>query len=152
MGLCRMLPEFWFGTGSCIFPSNCPFLVCGIHYLHFGIILFFCTSVLVLLVSYCTEPIDDQHVSDFLTSCAHGRECRWHWGDLYERAVRRSLPLEFVCVKSLISWIVVNYRSPHLLMCMQHIFSKMFKSYCILTYPTYQRHILTPQWLDRSNA
>uniref|UniRef100_A0A671UGE7 Sodium/glucose cotransporter 2 n=1 Tax=Sparus aurata TaxID=8175 RepID=A0A671UGE7_SPAAU len=69
MGLCRMLPEFWFGTGSCIFPSNCPFLVCGIHYLHFGIILFFCTSVLVLLVSYCSMPIDDQHVSDFLTSC-----------------------------------------------------------------------------------
>uniref|UniRef100_A0A8C6P6G1 Sodium/glucose cotransporter 2 n=1 Tax=Nothobranchius furzeri TaxID=105023 RepID=A0A8C6P6G1_NOTFU len=63
MGLCRMLPEFWFGTGSCVFPSQCPFLVCGIHYLHFAIILFFCTSVLVLLVSYCTEPIDDQYVS-----------------------------------------------------------------------------------------
>lgn len=63
MGLCRMLPEFWFGTGSCIFPSNCPFLVCGIHYLHFGIILFFCTSVLVLAVSFCTPPIEDQHVS-----------------------------------------------------------------------------------------
>lgn len=64
MGLCRMLPEFWYGTGSCIFPSDCPFLVCGIHYLHFAIILFFCTSVLVLLVSYCTEPIKDQHVSE----------------------------------------------------------------------------------------
>lgn len=63
MGLCRMLPEFWFGTGSCIFPSNCPFLVCGIHYLHFGIILFFCTSVLVLAISFCTPPIEDQHVS-----------------------------------------------------------------------------------------
>uniref|UniRef100_A0A671UJ14 Sodium/glucose cotransporter 2 n=1 Tax=Sparus aurata TaxID=8175 RepID=A0A671UJ14_SPAAU len=73
MGLCRMLPEFWFGTGSCIFPSNCPFLVCGIHYLHFGIILFFCTSVLVLLVSYCSMPIDDQHVSDFLTSYVYLR-------------------------------------------------------------------------------
>lgn len=62
MGLCRMIPEFWFGTGSCIYPSNCPFLVCGIHYLHFGIILFLCTSVLVLVVSCCTQPIDDQHV------------------------------------------------------------------------------------------
>uniref|UniRef100_A0A8C4I6X3 Sodium/glucose cotransporter 2 n=1 Tax=Dicentrarchus labrax TaxID=13489 RepID=A0A8C4I6X3_DICLA len=66
MGLCRMLPEFWFGTGSCIFPSNCPYLVCGVHYLHFGIILFFCTSVLVLVVSYCTKPIEDQHVSNFV--------------------------------------------------------------------------------------
>ncbi|KAF3848052.1 hypothetical protein F7725_021080 [Dissostichus mawsoni] len=54
MGLCRMLPEFC-----------CPFLVCGIHYLHFAIILFFCTSVLVLLVSLCTPPIQEQHVSDF---------------------------------------------------------------------------------------
>ncbi|MEQ2184046.1 hypothetical protein GOODEAATRI_003914, partial [Goodea atripinnis] len=62
MGLCRMLPEFWFGTGSCIFPSQCPFLICGIHYLHFAIILFSCTSVLVLLVSFCTEPIEDKHV------------------------------------------------------------------------------------------
>lgn len=68
MGLCRMLPEFWFGTGSCIFPSQCPFLVCGVHYLHFAIILFFCTSVLVLLVSLSTEPIDDQYVSDLLRS------------------------------------------------------------------------------------
>lgn len=65
LGLCRMLPEFWFGTGTCVFPSRCPFLVCGIHYLHFGIILFLCTSVLVLLVSYCSQPIEDQHVREF---------------------------------------------------------------------------------------
>uniref|UniRef100_A0A7N6AQ03 Sodium/glucose cotransporter 2 n=1 Tax=Anabas testudineus TaxID=64144 RepID=A0A7N6AQ03_ANATE len=77
MGLSRMLPEFWFGTGSCIFPSSCPFLVCGIHYLHFAIILFFCTAVLVLLVSYCTEPIDDQHVSDFfITQSRTGRRAK----------------------------------------------------------------------------
>lgn len=69
MGLCRMIPEFWFGTGSCIYPSNCPFLVCGIHYLHFGIILFLCTSVLVLVVSCCTQPIDDQHVRLFRQRC-----------------------------------------------------------------------------------
>uniref|UniRef100_A0A671UAU4 Sodium/glucose cotransporter 2 n=1 Tax=Sparus aurata TaxID=8175 RepID=A0A671UAU4_SPAAU len=76
MGLCRMLPEFWFGTGSCIFPSNCPFLVCGIHYLHFGIILFFCTSVLVLLVSYCSMPIDDQHLYRLVFSLRHSKEER----------------------------------------------------------------------------
>lgn len=62
IGLCRMVPEFWFGSGSCIFPSDCPFIVCGIHYLHFGIILFFCTSALILVVSYCTPPIHDKHV------------------------------------------------------------------------------------------
>ncbi|KAM3616844.1 uncharacterized protein V6R79_024431 [Siganus canaliculatus] len=76
MGLCRMLPEFWFGTGSCIFPSSCPFIVCGIHYLYFGIILFFCTSVLVLLVSYCTEPIEDQHLHRLVFSLRHSKEER----------------------------------------------------------------------------
>ncbi|XP_043974756.1 sodium/glucose cotransporter 2 [Gambusia affinis] len=76
MGLCRMLPEFWFGTGSCIFPSQCPFLVCGIHYLHFAIILFTCTSVLVLLVSFCTEPIEDKHLHRLVFSLRHSKEKR----------------------------------------------------------------------------
>ncbi|XP_041663603.1 sodium/glucose cotransporter 2 [Cheilinus undulatus] len=76
MGLCRMLPEFWFGTGSCIFPSDCPFLICGIHYLHFAIILFFCTLVLVLLISYCTQPIEDQHLYRLVFSLRHSKEER----------------------------------------------------------------------------
>ncbi|MEQ2278834.1 Sodium/nucleoside cotransporter [Ameca splendens] len=76
MGLCRMLPEFWFGTGSCIFPSQCPFLICGIHYLHFAIILFSCTSVLVLLVSFCTEPIEDKHLYRLVFSLRHSKEER----------------------------------------------------------------------------
>uniref|UniRef100_A0A8D0A6Z1 Sodium/glucose cotransporter 2 n=1 Tax=Sander lucioperca TaxID=283035 RepID=A0A8D0A6Z1_SANLU len=76
MGLCRMLPEFWFGSGSCVFPSYCPFLVCGIHYLHFAIILFFCTSVLVLVVSYCTQPIEDLHLHRLVFSLRHSKEER----------------------------------------------------------------------------
>ncbi|KAJ3591045.1 hypothetical protein NHX12_008992 [Muraenolepis orangiensis] len=62
IGLCRMVPEFWFGTGSCLFPSACLPLVCGVHYLYFAV-LFFCTSVLVQLVSYSTQPLEDQPVS-----------------------------------------------------------------------------------------
>ncbi|CAN9511102.1 unnamed protein product [Ophioblennius macclurei] len=76
MGLGRMLPEFWFGTGSCIFPSNCPFLVCGIHYLHFAIILFFSTSMLVLLVSLCTEPIEEHHLHRLVFRLRHSKEER----------------------------------------------------------------------------
>ncbi|MEQ2259866.1 hypothetical protein XENORESO_020406, partial [Xenotaenia resolanae] len=76
MGLCRMLSEFWFGTGSCIFPSQCPFLICGIHYLHFAIILFSCTSVLVLLVSFCTAPIEDKHLYRLVFSLRHSKEER----------------------------------------------------------------------------
>lgn len=63
MGLCRVAPEFYFGSGSCLIPSKCPSLICGVHYLYFAVLLFFCTGILVLLVSYCTPPIDDKHVS-----------------------------------------------------------------------------------------
>ncbi|XP_013870438.1 sodium/glucose cotransporter 2 [Austrofundulus limnaeus] len=94
MGLCRMLPEFWFGTGSCIFPSHCPFLVCGIHYLHFAIILFFCTSVLVLLVSCCTEPIDDQYLHRLVFSLRHSKEERkdldWEQVENEKRAQKKA--------------------------------------------------------------
>ncbi|XP_056157787.1 sodium/glucose cotransporter 2 [Lampris incognitus] len=76
MSLCRMVPEFWFGTGSCLFPSSCPSLVCGVHYLYFSIILFLCTSVLVLLVSYGTEPIKDQHLYRLVFSLRHSKEER----------------------------------------------------------------------------
>uniref|UniRef100_A0A671UAN6 Sodium/glucose cotransporter 2 n=1 Tax=Sparus aurata TaxID=8175 RepID=A0A671UAN6_SPAAU len=101
MGLCRMLPEFWFGTGSCIFPSNCPFLVCGIHYLHFGIILFFCTSVLVLLVSYCSMPIDDQHLYRLVFSLRHSKEERkdldWEQEEKGRRARREAEGKSGIC-------------------------------------------------------
>ncbi|KAM4565651.1 sodium/glucose cotransporter 2 [Odontesthes bonariensis] len=94
MGLCRMLPEFWFGSGSCIFPSQCPFLICGIHYLHFAIILFFCTSVLVLLVSCCTKPIEEQHLHRLVFSLRHSKEERkdldWEQEEKGRRARREA--------------------------------------------------------------
>ncbi|XP_064840586.1 sodium/glucose cotransporter 2-like isoform X2 [Oncorhynchus masou masou] len=76
MGLCRMGPEFWFGSGSCLFPSACPTLVCGVHYLYFAVLLFFCTSILVLLVSYCTPAIDDIHLHRLVFSLRHSKEER----------------------------------------------------------------------------
>ncbi|XP_058600410.1 sodium/glucose cotransporter 2 isoform X2 [Onychostoma macrolepis] len=50
MGLCRMVPEFAYGSGSCLIPSNCPKLICGVHYLYFAVLLFFCTTILVLFL------------------------------------------------------------------------------------------------------
>ncbi|KAG7277047.1 hypothetical protein CRUP_025457 [Coryphaenoides rupestris] len=91
MGLCRMIPEFWFGTGSCLFPSACPSLVCGFHYLHFAVLLFLCTSVLVLLVSYCTEPLDDQHLHRLVFSLRHSKEQRedLDWKEVERRRTER---------------------------------------------------------------
>uniref|UniRef100_A0A672Q2S5 Solute carrier family 5 member 2 n=1 Tax=Sinocyclocheilus grahami TaxID=75366 RepID=A0A672Q2S5_SINGR len=65
MGLCRMVPEFAYGSGSCLFPSECPTLICGVHYLYFAVLLFFCTAILVLFISNNTPPIEDKHVRCF---------------------------------------------------------------------------------------
>ncbi|XP_040296879.1 sodium/glucose cotransporter 2 [Bufo bufo] len=69
LGLCRMVPEFAFGSGSCSAPGSCPPLICGVHYLYFAIILFFCTTLIILAVSYCTPAIPESQVSLLPCSC-----------------------------------------------------------------------------------
>ncbi|XP_051521933.1 sodium/glucose cotransporter 2 [Myxocyprinus asiaticus] len=76
IGLCRMVPEFAYGSGSCLFPSNCPKLICGVHYLYFAVLLFFCTAILVLIISYNTSPIDDKHLHRLVFSLRHSKEER----------------------------------------------------------------------------
>lgn len=73
MGLCRMIAEFVYGTGSCIFPSSCPFIFCGIHYLHFAIILFSCTCILVLIISFCTPKIEEKHLHRLVYSLRYSQ-------------------------------------------------------------------------------
>lgn len=67
-GLSRMIAEFAYGTGSCVAPSNCPFIICGIHYLYFAMILFGVSAIVILAVSFMTKPIPDVHVS-IIASC-----------------------------------------------------------------------------------
>ncbi|XP_048196894.1 solute carrier family 5 member 4-like isoform X2 [Perognathus longimembris pacificus] len=62
IGLTRMITEFAYGTGTCLVASNCPKIICGVHYMYFGIILFCVTSVVVLAVSFLTKPIPDVHL------------------------------------------------------------------------------------------
>ncbi|XP_015242771.1 PREDICTED: sodium/glucose cotransporter 1-like [Cyprinodon variegatus] len=62
IGLSRMIAEFAFGTGSCVTPSNCPYIICGIHYLYFGMILFLISCILIVGISLVTKPIDDKHL------------------------------------------------------------------------------------------
>ncbi|XP_056386764.1 sodium/glucose cotransporter 1 [Hyla sarda] len=62
IGLSRMITEFAYGTGSCVNPSNCPKIICGVHYLYFAIILFGVTTIIVLAVSFMTKPIADKHL------------------------------------------------------------------------------------------
>lgn len=62
IGLSRMIAEFAYGTGSCVSPSNCPTIICGVHYLYFAIILFVASCIIILGISLMTKPIDDKHV------------------------------------------------------------------------------------------
>uniref|UniRef100_A0A673N908 Sodium/glucose cotransporter 1 n=1 Tax=Sinocyclocheilus rhinocerous TaxID=307959 RepID=A0A673N908_9TELE len=63
VGLARMITEFAYGTGSCVSPSHCPTIICGVHYLYFALIIFGLSCILILGISLMTKPIDDKHVS-----------------------------------------------------------------------------------------
>ncbi|XP_001370424.1 sodium/glucose cotransporter 2-like [Monodelphis domestica] len=76
MGLARLIPEFYFGTGSCVRPSSCPSLFCGVHYLYFAIILFICSCIIILTISFCTTPIPSKHLHRLVFSLRHSKEER----------------------------------------------------------------------------
>ncbi|MBN3306904.1 SC5A1 protein, partial [Amia calva] len=76
IGLARMIAEFAYGTGSCVTPSNCPKIICGVHYLYFALILFGISCILVLGISLATKPIDDKHLYRLCWSLRNNTEER----------------------------------------------------------------------------
>ncbi|KAM9622458.1 LOW QUALITY PROTEIN: solute carrier family 5 member 4-like [Trichechus inunguis] len=62
IGLIRMIAEFAYGTGSCLAASDCPKIICGVHYLYFAIILFFVSILVILGLSLKTKPIPAVHL------------------------------------------------------------------------------------------
>ncbi|XP_017345155.1 sodium/glucose cotransporter 1 [Ictalurus punctatus] len=76
IGLTRMFAEFVYGTGSCANPSDCPTIICGVHYLYFGLILYAVSLVLVLCISLMTKPIDDKHLYRLCWSLRNNTEER----------------------------------------------------------------------------
>uniref|UniRef100_A0A8C2RLZ3 Sodium/glucose cotransporter 1 n=1 Tax=Capra hircus TaxID=9925 RepID=A0A8C2RLZ3_CAPHI len=76
IGVSRMITEFAYGTGSCTEPSNCPTIICGVHYLYFAIILFVVTIIVILAVSLFTKPIADVHLYRLCWSLRNSKEER----------------------------------------------------------------------------
>ncbi|XP_076019883.1 sodium/glucose cotransporter 1 [Genypterus blacodes] len=76
IGLSRMIAEFAYGTGSCVSPSDCPTIICGVHYLYFAIILFVATCIIILGVSLMTKPIEDKHLYRLCWSLRNNQEKR----------------------------------------------------------------------------
>ncbi|KAG5272452.1 hypothetical protein AALO_G00165720 [Alosa alosa] len=76
VGLVRMIAEFVYGTGSCASPSNCPTIICGVHYLYFSIILFVLSCLLVVSISLMTKPIPDENLYRLCWSLRNNTEKR----------------------------------------------------------------------------
>nr|ACK44254.1 cortical sodium-D-glucose cotransporter (predicted) [Oryctolagus cuniculus] len=76
IGISRMITEFAYGTGSCMEPSNCPTIICGVHYLYFAIILFVISIITVVVVSLFTKPIPDVHLYRLCWSLRNSKEER----------------------------------------------------------------------------
>lgn len=76
IGISRMITEFAYGTGSCMEPTNCPTIICGVHYLYFAIILFVITLIVVLAISFLTKPIPDVHLYRLCWSLRNSKEER----------------------------------------------------------------------------
>ncbi|KAM9746774.1 sodium/glucose cotransporter 1 isoform 2-T2 [Dama dama] len=76
IGVSRMITEFAYGTGSCMEPSNCPTIICGVHYLYFAIILFVITIIVILAISLFTKPIADVHLYRLCWSLRNSKEER----------------------------------------------------------------------------
>ncbi|KAM4876192.1 sodium/glucose cotransporter 2-like [Sylvia borin] len=76
LGLARLIPEILLGSGSCGSPGRCPELLCGLHYLHFAVLLFLLTCGLTLGVSCCHPPIPKVHLHRLVFSLRNSREPR----------------------------------------------------------------------------
>ncbi|KAF7661797.1 hypothetical protein LDENG_00254790 [Lucifuga dentata] len=76
IGLSRMIAEFVYGTGSCVNPSDCPTIICGVHYLYFSIILFVVSCIVILAISLMTKPINDKHLYRLCWSLRNSKEER----------------------------------------------------------------------------
>ncbi|XP_036908485.1 sodium/glucose cotransporter 1 [Sturnira hondurensis] len=76
IGAARMIAQFVYNTGSCVEPSNCPTIICGVHYLYFAIILFTISVIIILVVSLLTKPIEDKHLYRLCWSLRNSKEER----------------------------------------------------------------------------
>ncbi|KFV71066.1 Sodium/glucose cotransporter 2, partial [Dryobates pubescens] len=76
LGLLRLVPEVALGTGSCGAPGGCPQVLCGLHYLHFAVLLFLASGAITLGVSFCYPPIPQRHLHRLVFSLRNSTEPR----------------------------------------------------------------------------
>ncbi|KAM9510551.1 sodium/glucose cotransporter 2-like [Guaruba guarouba] len=76
LGMGRLIAEVALGPGACGAPGGCPPWICGLHYLHFAVVLFLATGGAVVAVSLRSPPIPKQHLHRLVFSLRHSQEPR----------------------------------------------------------------------------
>ncbi|XP_059533052.1 sodium/glucose cotransporter 1-like [Myotis daubentonii] len=76
IGFIRMVSEFAYGRQTCSGDNKCPPIICGVHYLHFAIILFAISLLAILGISLLTDPIPDKHLHRLCWSLRNSQEER----------------------------------------------------------------------------
>ena len=61
-GIARMTLDFLYPAPACGEPDTRPLVLSKVHYMYFALILFVTTGLVCILVSLCTEPLDDEKV------------------------------------------------------------------------------------------
>ncbi|GAB1295246.1 Predicted gene 5134 [Apodemus speciosus] len=80
IGVFRLLAEFYYGPVTCGVDRHCPAFICGLHYLYFGFCLFVITILIILAISFATEPIPDHYLHGMF---GEAHTCLWKFWDLF---------------------------------------------------------------------
>ncbi|XP_064460619.1 sodium/glucose cotransporter 4-like [Ornithodoros turicata] len=78
IGMIRFGWEFSYSVPTCgsDAPDPRPAIISSVHYLHFGILLFFLTIIITTVVSLLTPPIEARHLHRLTYATRHSREIR----------------------------------------------------------------------------
>ncbi|KAM3668620.1 sodium/glucose cotransporter 4 [Ammospiza maritima maritima] len=71
VGMIRMILEFSYSAPSCGEEDRRPAVLKDVHYLYFALILFGLTSIVILLVSFCTPAIPEEKLDGLMWWTKH---------------------------------------------------------------------------------
>ncbi|XP_004716425.1 sodium/glucose cotransporter 1-like [Echinops telfairi] len=76
IGISRLAADFVYGPQNCNKDTNCPAVLCSVHFLYFDLILFTLSLLITLGVSLLTDPIPDKHLHGLCWSLRNSPEER----------------------------------------------------------------------------
>lgn len=91
VGMVRFVLEFVYTAPSCASKliDTRPWLIQNVHYLHFGLFLFFVVLISCIIISLMTPPIDSKHLYRLTYWTKYSDKARVNIGDpLYNQATQ----------------------------------------------------------------